>query len=65
MEDSVKDLDSNINPSTPEPRFSIGSKSPDTKDQIILFNKPIMLKKQNFRAYQMRHQCRNSLSYFR
>ena len=50
MEDSVKDLDSNINPSTPEPRFSIGSKSPDTKDQIILFNKPIMLKKQNFRA---------------
>ena len=48
MEDSVKDLDSNINPSTPEPRFSIGSKSPDTKDQIILFNKPIMLKNKIF-----------------
>ena len=30
MEDSVKDLDGDINPSTPEPRFSIGSKSPVT-----------------------------------
>ena len=48
MEDSVKDLDSDINPSTPEPRFSIGSKSPDKKDQIILFNKPIMLKNKIF-----------------
>jgi len=44
MEDSVKDLDSNINPSTPEPRFSIGSKSPDKKDQMFLFNKPMILK---------------------
>ena len=26
MEDSVKDLDGDINPTTPEPRFSIGSK---------------------------------------
>ena len=34
MEDSVKDLDGDINPTTPEPRFSIGSKSPDNKNQI-------------------------------
>ena len=36
MEDSVKDLDGDINPTTPEPRFSIGSKS------LILFYKPLM-----------------------
>ena len=33
MEDSVKDLDGDINPTTPEPRFSIGSKSADNIDQ--------------------------------
>ena len=33
MEDSVKDLDGDINPTTPEPRFSIGSKSSDNMDQ--------------------------------
>ena len=39
MEDSVKDLDGDINPSTPEPRFSIGSKSP-----YVSFKKIMMLK---------------------
>ena len=39
MEDSVKDLDGDINPTTPEPRFSIGSKS------LIMFNIPILLSK--------------------
>ena len=39
MEDSVKDLDGDINPTTPEPRFSIGSKS------LFLFYKSRMLNK--------------------
>ena len=41
MEDSVKDLDGDINPTTPEPRFSIGSKSPDNKDQRAMLRQKI------------------------
>ena len=45
MEDSVKDLDGDINPSTPEPRFSIGSKSPESNLLIQPLIQPKLLKK--------------------